>query len=135
MIPDEDEDDVVDSDGIDDFDPKASNKKRKRTSSASPKKGRGSASPQKKRTSVKKKTADSDYDEDEDLDENQKVIGRVVEAPKTGHGTLQSFNTSCFTYEVNTIKYHPDRYQRIRYTFLSNFRSPNAMTEPGTLLL
>lgn len=87
----------LDSDALDEDDVKALSRKRKRPAAAaknapaknagkktSPKKA--GASPRKKRKSAKDDEAeDEDYLE---LEEGQEVVGVVVQAPKTGRGTL-----------------------------------------------
>ena len=91
---DDDDEDVksLHSDALDDdsdLDAKKLGRKRKRASQIKSPRAKGS-SPRKRR-----KNADSDEDEGEgyDLKEGQEVVGKVVEAPKTGRGQCYSYYT------------------------------------------
>lgn len=71
--------DDLDSDALDDVDYDVATRKRKSGGNAT-KRSTPKKSPRKKR-----KAMDDDY-EDDDLEEGQEIVGRIVEAPKTGRG-------------------------------------------------
>jgi hypothetical protein len=86
----DDEDDVesLHSDALDDdsdLDTKKLGGKRKRAPHAKSPRGKGS-SPRKKR-----KNAEDEEGEAYDLKEGQQIVGKVVQAPKTGHGQCCSY--------------------------------------------
>jgi hypothetical protein len=74
-------------------------RKRKRASPVKPRRTRASSSPRKKR---KNAASDEDGEEDEDeqgydLKEGQQVVGKVVQAPKTGRGKSPWFSVFLYT--------------------------------------
>lgn len=89
----------LDSDALDEDDVKPASRKRKRpaaTAKKAPAKNAGKKTSPKKAGALprkKRKSAKDEEAEDEDyleLEEGQEVVGVVVQAPKTGRGTLRS---------------------------------------------
>lgn len=102
------------SDALDDLPPK------KRTRSSNSKSSSPSKPKSKRRKRKAKKDDVKDEDEDEgsdvDLKEGQQVVGRVVQAPKTGWGELVFPNTSG-TINPPVLKCLLVRFRRTRLIF------------------
>lgn len=103
----------MDSDAIDDADFGVSTKNNKKRKRASVKKSPATSSPKKSRPNTKK-SAD-DENELDDLEDGQEVVGTVVQAPKTGRGTIDTILVPLDSRSLTShfLKYHPDKYLRI----------------------
>lgn len=108
----------MDSDAIDDADFGVSTKNNKKRKRASVKKSPAISSPKKSRPNTKKSAnktrAADDEDEFDDLEDGQEVVGTVVQAPKTGRGTIDTILVPLDSRSLTSylLKYHLDKYLR-----------------------
>jgi hypothetical protein len=120
----EDDDDVksLHSDALDDDSDQETRKtvkKRKRVSPIKPRRAKAS-SPRKKR-----KNANSDEDEEGegyDLKEGQQVVGRVVQAPKTGRGKHFIYTATRLTHSIAAVP--PGQISQNTFNFLLQLKKP-----------
>jgi len=128
----DDEDDVksLHSDALDDDSDQETEKHARKRKRASPVKShRAKASSPRKR----RKNAASDEDEEGegyDLKEGQQIVGKVVQAPKTGRGTRCVYILE--DVRINLLpQFHRVRYLKILSTSFCSSKSQNATTANG----
>ena len=131
----DDEDDVksLHSDALDDdsdLETKKPSGKRKRASQVKQPRAKAS-SPRKRR-----KNAASDEDEEDegyDLKEGQQVVGRIVQAPKTGRGQCYSYILRRRGANLALLppQFLPVRYLKIHSTFFCSSQNQSAMIVNG----